>query len=142
MLPTVPDLAGLQQKTGMEGNGPRPSAFRRACRPGGSGTGGTPTAAADRHRFRTTAGHTFVWFCICLHLVSECAPTRRLLPTSPSLAGWPWGCKKKMDLRGCFYHPPWQLLGLAGRTAAVDSSGWTRWLSQECSAPSPSRVLC
>ena len=33
--------------------------------------------------------HMYVLVCICIHLVSECAPSRRLLPTSPSLAGWP-----------------------------------------------------
>ena len=43
MLPTVPDLAGEKKKTGMGRSGPTPSAFRRACRPGGSGTGGAPT---------------------------------------------------------------------------------------------------
>ena len=32
--------------------------------------------------------------------------------------------------------------GLAGRTAAAAGSCWTCWRSQECSAPSPSRVLC
>ena len=37
--------------------------------------------------YRSTVGHAFVWFCICIPLVSECAPTRRLPPTSPSQAG-------------------------------------------------------
>ena len=32
--------------------------------------------------------------------------------------------------------------GLAGRTAAAAGSCWTCWRSQECSAPSPFRVLC
>ena len=32
--------------------------------------------------------------------------------------------------------------GSAGRTAAAAGSGWTCWLSQERSAPPPSRVLC
>ena len=32
--------------------------------------------------------------------------------------------------------------GLAGRTAAAAGSGRSCWRSQECSAPSPSRVLC
>ena len=32
--------------------------------------------------------------------------------------------------------------GLAGRTAAAAGSCWTCWRYQECSAPSPSRVLC
>ena len=32
--------------------------------------------------------------------------------------------------------------GLAGRAAAAAGSCWTCWLSQECSAPSPSQVLC
>ena len=67
----------------------------RLKRPGGSGTGGAPTAAAERHRFRTTAGHTFVWLCICILLVSEGAPTRRLPSTSPSLAGWLRGCGER-----------------------------------------------
>ena len=40
----------------------------------------------------------------------------------------------------CFYHPP-SGGGLDGRTAAAAGSGWTCWLSQELSSPSPSRVL-
>ena len=44
-------------------------------------------------------------------LFSWCgALTRRLPPTSPSLAGWPGGCGEEVP-RCCFYHPPWQLLG-------------------------------
>ena len=37
----------------------------------------------------------YVLICICAHLVSERAPTRRLPPTSPSLAGWPEGAGKE-----------------------------------------------
>ena len=84
MLLTVPDLAG-QKTTGMEKSGPTPSAFRRACRPCGSGNGGAPAAAADCHSCWTTAGHTYVWVFICLLLVSECAPNRRRPRTGAAL---------------------------------------------------------
>ena len=47
----------------------------------------------------------------------------------------------KKDLRGCFYDPPWQLLGW--RLGSKDCCcGWPLLGSQECSAPSPSRALC
>ena len=36
---------------------------------------------------------------------------QRLEGTSPSLAGCPGGVRGKRDLRCCFYHPPWQLVG-------------------------------
>ena len=42
----------------MERSGPTPSALRLASWPGGSGTGGEPTAAAERHRCWTAAEHT------------------------------------------------------------------------------------
>ena len=40
----------------MERSGPTPSALRRVSLPGGSGTGGAPTAAAESHLFWTGAG--------------------------------------------------------------------------------------
>ena len=57
-------------------------------------------AAQEEHllllRVATAAGlmleHMYVFVCVCVYVVSECAPTRRLPPTSPSLAGWPGGC--------------------------------------------------
>ena len=65
-------------------------------------------AAQEEHllllRKDTAAGllleHMYVLVCICIHLVAERAPT--------GLAG---GVQGKRDLRSCFYHPPWQLLG-------------------------------
>ena len=88
--------------------------MRRACRPSGSGTEGAPTAVADRHPFRSTTGHTFVWFYIChgILLVSECAHCRLddfLLPRRLWRAGR--GVAGKRDTCCCVYHPPWQLLG-------------------------------
>ena len=84
--------------------------------------------------------------CICVRLVSECAPpvTQRLPPTAPSLAGWPGGVRGERDLCCCFYHPLGSCWGggLAGRTAAAAGSCLTCWLSQECSAVSLSRVFC
>ena len=82
----------------------------------------------------------YLFVFVCVYAVSRCALTRRLPPSSPSLAG---GAGNR-DPLCCFYHPPWQLLGggLAGRAAGAAGSGWTRWLSQERPAPSPSRVLC
>ena len=55
-----------KQNTGMERSGPTPSALCLASLPCGSGTGGAPTAAADRHRCCTGAGHMYVLVCICL----------------------------------------------------------------------------
>ena len=122
---------------------PTPSAFRRACRPGRSGTEGTSTAAADRHRFRTTAGHTFVWVLYLCTCGLRSSPTRRLPPTSPSLAGWP-GVRGRGTRAAVSIIPLGSCSGggPAGRTAAAAGSGWSCWLSQERSAPSPSRVLC
>ena len=116
MLLTVPDQKG-EMKTGMERSGPIPSAFRQA---GWSFGRGAPTAAARRRRRWTAAGYMYVLICTCIHWVSECAPTRRLPPTSPSLPA-----------DG----------GLAGRTAAAAGPCWTCRLPQEYSALSPSRVL-
>ena len=53
----------------------------------------------------------YVLVCICIHLVSERAPTRRLPPTSPSLAGWPGGCGERGTCAAISITPPWQLLG-------------------------------
>ena len=74
-------------------------------------------AAQEEHllllRKDTAAGllleHMYVLVCIyiCIHLVAERAPTRRLPLTSPSLAGWPGGCGE----RGTCALSPWQLLG-------------------------------
>ena len=51
LLPTVPDPHRKKKKnTDMERSGSTPSALRRASWPGGSGTGGAPTAAAERRR--------------------------------------------------------------------------------------------
>ena len=36
--------------------------------------------------------HMYVFVCVCVCVISEGAPTRRLPPTSPSLAGWARGC--------------------------------------------------
>ena len=55
--------------------------FPQGLPTGGSCTGGAPTAAAEPHGLWTTAGHTLVWFCICILLVSEGVPTWRLPPT-------------------------------------------------------------
>ena len=57
-----------KKKTDMERSGSTPSALRRASLPGGSGTGGAPTAAAERHSCWTAAG-TYVraglyWFVL------------------------------------------------------------------------------
>ena len=63
----------------MERSGPAPSTSRRACLFGGS-AGGAPTDVEDCHSCWTAAGHMYVLVCICIHLVSECAPTRQLPP--------------------------------------------------------------
>ena len=112
-----------------------------------------PAGAAQEERLlllrkATTAGlvleHMYVLVCICVHLVSERAPTRRLPPTSPSLAGWPGGCGERGTCAAVSITPLGSCSGggLAGRTAAASAAGscLTCWGSQECSAPSPSRV--
>ena len=69
-----------------------------------------------------------------------CADSTTLsyLVVSCRLAG---GLRGKKGLRGCFYDPPWQLLGW--RLGSKDCCcGWPLLGSQECSAPSPSRALC
>ena len=83
-------------------------------------------------------------FFICILFVSECAPTRRLPPTSQSLAGWPRGCREIGTCAAVSMIPLGSCSdgGLAGRTAAAACCGRTRWLPQECSSPSSSRVLC
>ena len=54
------------------------------------------------------------------------------------------GMRGKNDLSCCFYHPLGSCSGggLAGRTVAAAGYGGSCWRSQECSAPSPSQVLC
>ena len=86
----------------------------------------------------------YVLVCIYIYLVSESAPTQRLPPTSPSLAGWPGGCRERGTCEAVSIIPLGSCSGggLAGRTAAAAGSGWTCWRSQECSAPSLSRVIC
>ena len=45
----------------------------------------------------TAAGYMSVLGCVCINVVSECAQTWRLPPTSPSLACWsrgPWVLEK------------------------------------------------
>ena len=73
-----------------------------------------------------------------------CQSLRRLSPTSPSLAGLAGGCGERGTCAAVSIIPLGSCSGggLAGRTAAAAGSGWTCWLSQECSAPSLSRVLC
>ena len=112
MLPTVPALHRKKIKTGVERSGPTPSAFRRASWPGGNGTGGVSSAAAERLRCWiawTAPGHMERGTCSAFPIIflGSCSDG-----------------------------------GLAGRTAAAAGSCWACWRSQECSAPSPSRVLC
>ena len=79
-----------------------PPAFRRACFPGGSGQEGAPIAAAERHRCWTTA-RTSVRVGLYLYTCD----LGMYLAVSGRLAGG----SGERDLRGCFYHLPWQLLG-------------------------------
>ena len=95
----------------MERSGPTPSAPRRARLPGGSGTGGAPTAAAESHRCWSAAG-TYVraGLYLCTFGRRTCADSTT--PSYLAVSGWlAGGVRGKRDLRGCFYHPPWQLLG-------------------------------
>ena len=97
----------------MERRGPALTAFRPAGWPGGSGTGGAPTAEAERLCWWTASHYFRALARARVHVVSECVPTRSVLSTSPSLAGWlgdggeRWTCSVR----------------LAGRTAAAAGFG-------------------
>ena len=79
MLPTVPDPAGKRKKK---------QAWKEVARHPLLSVGPAgPARAAQKEnllllRNATAAGllleHMYVLFCIWIHLVSECAPTRRL----------------------------------------------------------------
>ena len=97
----------------MERSGSTLSALRRASLPGGSGTGGAPTAAVERNRCWTAAG-TYVRAGLYQYLYTFGRRTRADSTTPSYLAvsgGLAGGVRGKRDLHGCFYHPPWQLLG-------------------------------
>ena len=49
-----------KEKTGMEGSGPTPSTLHWASWPCGSGTGGAPTAAAERNADGLVLEHMYV----------------------------------------------------------------------------------
>ena len=55
--------------------------------------------------------YCWTYIRLVLYLYTFGAPTRRLPPTLPSLAGWLGGLRGKRDQRCCFYHPIWQPLG-------------------------------
>ena len=144
LLPTVPDPHRKRKK--------KKQTWKEVARhpPLSAGPACPAGAAQEEHllllRKDTAAGllleHMYVLVCICIYLVAECAPTRRLPPTSPSLAGWPGGCGERGTCAAVSIIPLGSCSGggLAGRTAAAAGFGWTCWRSQECSAPS--RNLC
>ena len=92
--------------------------------------------------------HTYVFVCVFVCVVSECAPTRGLPPTSPSLAGWPGGCWEEgpallfLSLPLAAARAEAQLEGLLLLLALAGPAGRSSWRSQERSAPPPSWVLC
>ena len=71
---------------------------------------------------------------------SECVLTGRVLSTSPSLPGWLGGCWERGTGAGALAAAQVEAW-LAGHAAAA-GSGESSWLSQECSAPSLSQVIC
>ena len=89
--PTQPTGRGLglpscrQVEAWLEGH-----AAAAAC-PDGRGTGGAPTAAAERLRSSTASRCIRALARVCIYLVPECALTRRVPSTSTSLAGCPGG---------------------------------------------------
>ena len=123
----------------MISQGEKKQAWKEVARhpPLPAGPAGPAGAAQEEHllllRKATAAGllleHMYVLVCICIHLVAERAPTRRLPPTSPSLAGWPGGTGKEGPAR-LFLSPPlaaarveaW-LEGLLLRLALAGPSG-------------------
>ena len=86
-----------KKKSGMERSGPTPSDFHRAGWPGGSCTGGVPTAAAERRLCCWTASHYICALCadstcpfypiICGLLAGGCASDGPGLPGLLRLAG-------------------------------------------------------
>ena len=78
-----------RNKTGMERSGPTPTAIRQGSWPGRSGAGGAPAYAAERICFWTASHYIRTLARVCLYMISECAPIRRVRSTSPSLACWP-----------------------------------------------------
>ena len=85
MVPTVSDIR--RKKSGMERRGPTPTYFRAGW-PCGSDTGGAAAAAAERLRCWTASRYIRGLARVLVYVALECAPTRRVLSTSPSLAGW------------------------------------------------------
>ena len=130
MLPPVPDLAGKKKNR----HGKKWPYTLLASRPGGSGKGGAPTAAEERHHFRTTAGYTYVLVCICILLVSECARLEEsLLPCR--LSGWRAG-------RGGVGKEGPALLFLSSPLAArVDSEAWLEGLLLRLALAGPAGYL-
>ena len=115
----------------------------RNSRASGCG-GGAPAAATERLCYRAAAGYMRLFTRVCIYVVSDGPPTRRLPSTSPSLAGWPGtggaGGTGAAAMIICFGRCSGEVL--AGRAAAAAAgSGRECWRSLQCSTPSPSRVL-
>ena len=95
---------------------------------------GPAGAAQEEHllllRKATAAGllleHMYVLVCICIHLVAERAPTRRLPLTSPSLAGWPGGCGERGTCAAVFSRCPGFRVRLCSALASWISSSTAR----------------
>ena len=130
---TVPDLR--RTNPGMERSGPTLTALRRAAGPGGSGAGGAPAAAAERLCCWTASRYICALACVCMYLVSECAPTRRVPSTSPSLAGWPVkgrerdaGAATKITCLGSYSGPQASLVFCRWAVTSWPASlGWPSW---------------
>ena len=117
-----------------------------------AGPAGPAGAAQEEHllllRKATAAGllleHMYVLVCICIHLVAERAPTRRLPLTSPSLAGWQGGCGERGTCTAVSIIPLGSCSGgsLAGRTAASASSCWACWRYKNALLRLKNALLC
>ena len=90
----------------LQTSGPALTTFSLAGWPCGSGAGGATTAAAERLCCWTASPYICAFARVCIYVVSEYAPTRRVLATSPGSL-WPacWGVAGKEG-------PTWQLLRL------------------------------
>ena len=148
----------------MERSGPTPCALCLASLLCGSGAGGAPTAAADRHRCWTGAGRMYVLVCIAadfwpgLERASEGRTARRgirflrLSPPTSGLAriGRQGGAQLDAEFAFLRFSPPTSGLAWMGRwrgalpwhgaCLSIFHSPASRWEAKLCSVTGPNTI--